>query len=77
MIPARAAAAVLRRPSLWRPALRMIPPRWWRKWPPLPVPPSSYAKFRTETMYGRGGELEPDDLVAYLEWCRSMRRPAR
>lgn len=77
MIPLRSLLAVIRRPSLWRPALRMVPPGWWRRWPPVPVPPPDYRRFRTETMYGSGGVLEADDLVAYLEWCRSMRGSAR
>lgn len=77
MIPARALLAVLRRPSLWRVAARFAPPRWWRRWPPVPLPPAGYARFRTETMYGRNGKLEPGDLVTYLEWCRWMGRDAR
>lgn len=77
MISGSALLAVLRRPSLWSAAARMVPPRWWRRWPPLPLPTSDYARFRTETMYGSGGKLEPDDLVAYLEWCRSMGRGTR
>lgn len=76
-MPARSLVAVLRRPSLWGVALRMVPPRWWRRWPPLPLPPADYRRFRTETMYGSRGRLEPEDLVAYLDWCRSMRRSAR
>ena len=77
MIPRRTLAAVLRHPSLWREAARLVPPRWWARWPPLPMPPAGYERFRTETMYGSGGKLEPDDLVAYLKWCRSMGRGAR
>ena len=71
------ALAVLRRPDLWPAALRLVPPGWWRRWPPLPVPPRGYRRFRTETMYGADGWLEPDDLVLYLEWCRAMHRRAR
>ena len=34
-----------------------------------------YLRFRLETAYGSGGEhIDPEDLVAYLRWCRSMRR---
>jgi hypothetical protein len=34
--------------------------------------------FRVEAMYGSpGGTLGPGQLVAYLEWCRSMRALAR
>lgn len=77
MIPARTLLAVLRHPSLWAAAWRLVPPQWWRRWPPLPLPPAGYTRFRTETMYGSGGSLEPDDLVTYLKWCRSMGRDAR
>lgn len=77
MIPVRVLLAVVGHPSLWRVAWQLVPPRWWRRWPPVPLPPAGYARFRTETMYGRGGTLEPDDLLAYLKWCRSMGRGAR
>lgn len=73
----RSAVALLRRPDLWPQALQFVPPGWWRRWPPRPVPPAGYRRFRTETMYGADGRLEPDDLVRYLEWCRTMRRRAR
>lgn len=71
------AGAVLRRPALWPAALRMVPPRWWRRWPPLPIPSGDYVRFRMETMYGSDGRLDPEELVRYLEWCRRMARPAR
>lgn len=73
-----AGAALVARPWLWPTALRLVPERWWRRWPPLPVPPASYARFRTETMYGPGGgPLNADDLIAYLKWCRRIRRRSR
>jgi hypothetical protein len=73
--------AVLFRPTLWRVAvvmaLRMVPDRWWRRWPPLPVPDASYWRFRMTTAYGGSGDAAPDvrDLLEYLEWCRDRRRP--
>jgi hypothetical protein len=73
----RAAWAVVRRPDLWPALLRLVPPGWWRRWPPRPVPSRDYLRFRTETMYGREGRLDPVDLVRYLEWCRAMDRYAR
>jgi hypothetical protein len=78
----RAAAAVLRRPSLWLTALGQLvvlaEPGWWRRWPPVPMPDREYLRFRMQTMYGDPEhEAEPDDLVAYLHWCRGMRRLAR
>lgn len=68
---------LLLRPDLWPAALRLVPRRWWRAWPPLPVPPRPYREFRTETMYGTGGRLDADDLIRYLEWCRDVHRRAR
>ena len=79
-LPVRAlAGALLRRPALWPAALRLVPPRWWRRWPPLPVLPADYLGFRMETMYGSGGSgtLDGEELVRYLEWCRMMGRRAR
>jgi hypothetical protein len=71
-----AAAAVARRPDLWPTAvvvgLRMAGPGWWRQWPPRPLPPDDYTRFRLHTMYGAAGDgrLGGDDTVRYLEWCR-------
>lgn len=78
----RAAAAVARHPSLWATALvqaaRLAPRRWWRYWPPLPVPDRDYLRFRLQTQYGDAEhDPEPDDVVAYLEWCRSYGKAAR
>ncbi len=69
------AAALARRPDLWLTALRlarrMVPRRWWRRWPPSPLPPADYVAFRRQTMYGpAGGPLRGEDLIAYLNWCR-------
>jgi len=69
--------ALLKRPDLWPAAARLVPPKWWRRRPPSPIPPAGYRRFRTETMYGRAGRLEADDLIRYLEWCRAMARTAR
>lgn len=85
------AVAVARRPSLWRVAIRQwsrtVPTRWWRRWPPLPVPTAEYIRFRLLTQYGGGagpsglagtGSAETrrapsaDDVVHYLAWCASQ-----
>jgi hypothetical protein len=51
----------------------MAPDGWWRRPPFLPVPDASYLRFRMVTMYGDPNHgFEPDDLVAYLEWCRDF-----
>ncbi|MGH8982087.1 MAG: hypothetical protein ACRDWE_13900 [Acidimicrobiales bacterium] len=81
----RAVRAVGPRPDLWRVALsvawRLAPRRWWRRWPPLPVPDARYWRFRMTTAYGGDGDTAPraTDVVEYLEWCRESRRarPAR
>lgn len=69
--------AVLRRPGLWPTALsqafRLARPGWWRRPPFLPVPDRDYVRFRMQTAYGTGGSPGPDDLVAYLNWCREFR----
>ena len=77
-----ALTAVAARPDLWPTAvvqvLRLAPPGWWRRWPPLPRPDPAYLAFRLETAYGdQGHPPVGEDLVAYLAWCRSMRRPGR
>ena len=70
-----AALAVAVRPRLWgvavTQAVRLAAPGWWRRWPPLPLPDPTYLRFRLQTAYGdpdRGPA--PEDVVAYLEWCR-------
>jgi hypothetical protein len=68
-----AIALVLTRPRLWRATLAFVPARWWRRWPPLPLPDRRYLAFRSETMFGSGGgRLEKQDLLDYLEWCRRL-----
>lgn len=74
--------AVLVRPSLWatavRQALAMAPPGWWRRPPYLPRTDPDYLAFRMETMYGDSAHSPPpDDVVAYLQWCRMQRRGLR
>jgi hypothetical protein len=72
----RAAVAVLRRPGLWptalRQMLRLARPGWWRRAPFLPLPDRDYVRFRMQTAYGSDGTPEPEDLVAYLKWCREF-----
>ncbi len=74
-----AALAVLRRPGLWWTALvagsGLLATDWWRRWPPVPRAPAAWLAFRMETAYGdERARPEPDDVVAWLEWCRAMRR---
>ena len=71
----RAFLAVAVRPHLWpvalRQAARIARPKWWKHSPFLPLPDAGYLRFRLETAYGDTGAPRPDDLVSYLEWCRS------
>ncbi len=73
----RALLALAARPRLWSSAARLAPPGWWRHWPPWPLPPADFIRFRTQTMYGDHEALDGADLVAYLEWCRRMGQRAR
>lgn len=72
-----AALVVTRHPALWltavRVALRLAPSRWWSRWPFLPLPDAGYLRFRLVTAYGGDGSapIDPDDLLAYLRWCRA------
>jgi hypothetical protein len=78
VVPVTAMAAVATRPWLWPAVIRLVPSRWWRRWPPLPLPPSDYLRFRIQTMYGeRGAPIDKEDLIAYLEWCRRVAPRAR
>lgn len=74
--------AVMVRPRLWGTALRqagrMAPRGWWRRPPFLPRPDRRYLAFRLETHAGGAGRPPaPDELVAYLEWCRTEDRRVR
>lgn len=71
----RAGWAVARRPGLWpvatRQALVLARPGWWRRPPFLPLPDRAYLRFRLVTAYGGDGQPPtPEDLVAYLRWCK-------
>lgn len=71
--------AIARRPSLWPTALRqgwrMIPRRWWRRAPFLPLPDRAYLEFRVLTQYGDNRRRpEPADVLNYLQWCRDWQR---
>ena len=70
--------AIVRRPSLGLTALRqaraLAPTRWWTTAPYLPIPPRDYLAFRQVTLSGDADQLPSvQDLVTWLEWCRSMR----
>ena len=77
---ARPALAVIVRPWLWAAAVaelfRLAAPRWWRRWPPLPLPDGELWRFRMETAYGGSGDHvpSPHDAVRFVGWCAAMRR---
>jgi len=77
------ARALADRPDLWPTAIivarRLAPRRWWRRWPPLPLPDAAYWRFRMTTAYGGTGRAPatPADVVEYLEWCAESRRGER
>jgi hypothetical protein len=69
---------VVFRPGLWWAALgalrRLAAPGWWRRRPHLPLPDDRLWGFRMVTAYGSAGAIpEPEDVISYLEWCRSTR----
>ena len=71
----RSGAIVATHPSLWvtaaRQYRRLVPRRWWRVSPFLPVPDRGYLRFRMQTAYGDPDQLpDAEDLVTYLRWCR-------
>lgn len=70
--------AVGRHPSLWPSAVALlaglVPTRWWRRAPFLPLPDRRWLAFRMETAYGDPAAVPPGgDLVAYLAWQRAER----
>ncbi len=78
-----AAAALRRRPDLWPTAIgtyrSLVPRRWWRRAPFLPLPDAEWMRFRLTTAYGGDGTggpngIDPDDLILWLEWRRDWPR---
>ncbi len=78
----RAAAIVATRPRLWgvgiRQMWRLRRNGWWRRSPFLPVPGADYLSFRMTTALGDDRSADvTEDLVTYLEWCKSWPHLAR
>ena len=56
-------------------SIAMAPRGWWHRWPPAPLPSPEWLAFRMETAYGDPtARPVPEDVVAWLDWCRSSRR---
>jgi hypothetical protein len=70
-VDARAALAVLRRPSLWGSAVLSVK----RLWVPGVGVPADYLRFRQQTQRGGTGSdpMRADDLVDFLKWTRGTR----
>lgn len=71
------AQVVLVHPGLWWEAVRqlrrLVPSRWWRHPPFLPVPDRAWLGFRMLTQYGDPRAVPaPDDVVDFLRWCRTQ-----
>jgi hypothetical protein len=78
----RATGAVARRPRLWptavSSAIALVPNRWWRRRPFLPIPDRNWLRFRMVTAYGGdGGSPDPADVITWLEWRRNTPSPGR
>ncbi|MGI9614506.1 MAG: hypothetical protein ACR2QO_16470 [Acidimicrobiales bacterium] len=73
-----AGAALIRRPDLWRTALRVArthaPRRWWARGNRMPLPDSGWMEFRYETAFAASdGRPTPEQFIEYLEWAKSWR----
>jgi hypothetical protein len=61
-------------PAAVRLGVNLVPRRWWRRRPFLPLPDPDWLAFRMEVAYGDAGAIPPaEDLADYLEWTRQMR----
>jgi hypothetical protein len=48
---------------------------WYRRPPFLPLPSTSYMRWRMDTAYGDPDAVPPvDELRRFLRWARNMRR---
>jgi len=44
----------------------------------VPAPDPAWLRFRLTTAYGdAGADPDPDDVIAWLAWCKGLRRRAR
>ncbi len=65
-------------PHLLRAAWTFRARTWYRRPPFLPIPSSSYMRWRMETAYGDAdAQPGPGELERYLLWATDMRRRMR
>jgi hypothetical protein len=67
--------AVFKKPGLMFPAIYQVyvlaPRRWYAKYPFLPLPDSSWMRFRMETAYGNPSYVpDPEEISQFLTWAR-------
>jgi hypothetical protein len=72
-----ACSVLVRRPWLVPTAVRvglgLVPRRWWRRRPFLPLPDRNWLAFRQEVAYGDASAIPSgEDLADYLAWAREM-----
>ncbi len=75
----RLLAAIALKPQLLLTAaaltIRCRPVKWWCP-PRFVLPSREWIEFRLGAVFGRTyGDLEIDDVVRYLAWCRSFPGP--
>lgn len=68
-LSARAIVNPLLAIDLLRVAWRFRHRHWFRRFPFLPLPASSYVKWRMYTAYGEDNAIPPvDDVIAFARW---------
>jgi hypothetical protein len=47
---------------------------WYRRWPPLPLPPAEYLTWRMHTAFGDDGRVPTtEEVETYLRWAQHSR----
>ena len=60
--------------ALLRVAWRFRERNWWRRFPFLPLPATSYVQWRMHTAYGDHHAIPPvDDVIRYARWAARQR----
>jgi hypothetical protein len=77
-----AAPLLIHRPALIREAMStwksVVPRRWWRRSPFLPVPDRNWIAFRMETAFGDSAAVpDVEALHEVLAWSAAFKRIVR